>query len=337
MNNSDILFIYDAKLCNPNGDPDDENKPRMDYETQRNLVSDVRLKRYIRDYLLGIKDREGNPVYEIFVAQVDGETVDATNRLIKLIMKYKDEIEKNEKKKVDLLDKKGNPQEKNLSKHLDWLLSKLIDVRLFGATMPLKSTEGKGASITFTGPVQFNWGYSLNKVQIVESSTITSTFAGRGEEYSTMGKDWRVYYSLIAFHGIISGKRAEKTMLSEEDVKFLDNSLLKAIPLQATTRSKIGQTPRLLVRIEYHDDTTFLGDLRSYVKVEPEENLRDINEAKLEVSPLIKLIGTNQDKIEKIYIWQHADLKLKEGKSLMSLLEQDNFKDKIEQLPHPDK
>jgi len=52
IKNSDILFIYDAKLCNPNGDPDDENKPRMDYDTHRNLVSDVRLKRYIRDYLL---------------------------------------------------------------------------------------------------------------------------------------------------------------------------------------------------------------------------------------------------------------------------------------------
>ena len=50
LNNSDILFLYDAKLCNPNGDPDDENKPRMDYERNVNLVSDVRLKRYIRDY-----------------------------------------------------------------------------------------------------------------------------------------------------------------------------------------------------------------------------------------------------------------------------------------------
>ena len=49
-NNSEILFLYDAKMCNPNGDMDDENKPRMDYDTSSNLVSDVRLKRYIRDY-----------------------------------------------------------------------------------------------------------------------------------------------------------------------------------------------------------------------------------------------------------------------------------------------
>ena len=49
-NNSEILFIYDAKMTNPNGDMDNENKPRMDYDTDTNLVSDVRLKRYLRDY-----------------------------------------------------------------------------------------------------------------------------------------------------------------------------------------------------------------------------------------------------------------------------------------------
>lgn len=50
--NHEILFLYDACLCNPNGDPDEENRPRMDYETRRNLVSDVRLKRYLRDHWL---------------------------------------------------------------------------------------------------------------------------------------------------------------------------------------------------------------------------------------------------------------------------------------------
>ncbi len=329
IKNSDILFIYDAKLCNPNGDPDDENKPRMDYETQRNLVSDVRLKRYIRDYLMGLKNNSGTPIYEIFVSQVEGETVDATNRLKKLIGKYRDEIENNEELK-DLINKDGKPQEKELSKHIDWLLSKLIDIRLFGATMPLKSEE-RGASITFTGPVQFNWGYSLNKVQIVESSTITSTFAGRGEEYSTMGKDWRVYYSLIAFHGIISGKRAEKTKLSEGDIKLFDNALLEAIPLQATTRSKIGQTPRLLIRIEYKDDATFLGDLRKYVKVKPEENLRDINELKLDISNLIDLIKKNINKINKIYLWKHEDLEV-EGNELENSIR--GLGIDVENLPH---
>ena len=78
--NSEILFIYDAKLCNPNGDPDDENKPRMDYETRKNLVSDVRLKRYIRDYLESTD-------YDVFVAKIDGKSVSATERLKKFFEK----------------------------------------------------------------------------------------------------------------------------------------------------------------------------------------------------------------------------------------------------------
>jgi len=317
IKNSDIIFIYDAKLCNPNGDPDDENKPRMDYQTSRNLVSDVRLKRYIRDYLY----TQG---YEIFVSKIDDITVDATKRIEKLFENYE---ENGEKIKVEI--------NKLEEKHIKWILQKVIDVRMFGATMPIKAKKGteKGASNVFTGPVQFNWGYSLNKVQIVESSTITSMLAGRGEEYSTMGKDWRVYYSLIAFHGIISGKRAEKTMFSEKDIEVLDNALLKSIPQEATTRSKIGQKPRLLVRIEYINNTTFLGDLRRYIKIEPDDNLRDINEFELEVSKLVNLVKNNESKINKIYLWQDDDLKLKEGQIFKELIEND-FKDKIIDLPH---
>ncbi|HOV21332.1 MAG TPA: type I-B CRISPR-associated protein Cas7/Csh2 [bacterium] len=317
IKNSDIIFIYDAKLCNPNGDPDDENKPRMDYQTSRNLVSDVRLKRYIRDYLYA----QG---YEVFVSKIDDMTVDATKRVEKLFENYEEN------------GKKGGVEINKLEeKHIKWLLQRVIDVRMFGATMPIKAKKGiaKGASNAFTGPVQFNWGYSLNKVQIVESSTITSMLAGRGEEYSTMGKDWRVYYSLIAFYGIISGKRAEKTMFSEQDIKILDNALLKSIPQEATTRSKIGQKPRLLVRIEYIDNTTFLGDLRRYIKIEPDDNLRDINEFELEVNKLVNLVTNNKSKINKIYLWQDDDLKLKEGQIFKELIE-NGFKDKIIDLPH---
>ena len=59
-NNSEILFIYDAKMTNPNGDMDNENKPRMDYDTNTNLVSDVRLKRYLRDYF---EKQLGEPIF----------------------------------------------------------------------------------------------------------------------------------------------------------------------------------------------------------------------------------------------------------------------------------
>jgi len=323
VNNSDILFIQDAKMCNPNGDPDDENKPRMDYEAEKNLVSDVRLKRYIRDWL-------NSKGHEIFVAKVNGETVDATKRLQKLFEDYREKGEK--------VDVKITNLEK---KHKDWLLRKLIDVRLFGATMPIKSKEGAGVPNTYTGPVQFNWGYSLNKAEIVTASSISSTFAGRtkegegaeGQEYGTFGKDWRVYYSLIAFHGIVSEKRATVTMLSDTDVKLLDNALIKAIPQEATTRSKIGQTPRLYLRVEYNSNETFLGDLRRAVDIDRKEGLRDISEVKLNLGELVKLLKAHKDEIKNIYLWEHEDLRLKDGESLKDLLK-DNFQDKIIDLPH---
>jgi len=287
IKNSEMLFIYDATMCNPNGDPDDENRPRMDYERERNLVSDVRLKRYIRDYL---QDKG----YEIFVAKFEDQTVNATQRLKKLIEYNKQNIN------VNKIDKAG----------IEWLLSKLIDVRLFGATMPIKSEDTKGSSLTFTGPIQFNWGYSLNKVRLVDSSGITSHFGSEeGKTQGAMGKDYRVYYSLIAFHGIISGNRAKLTNLQKEDIKLLDEAILKAIPLLAT-RSKIGQYPRLYLRVEYKDSETVLGDFRYHVKPDKVEGLRDVTDFKLDITKLKDIFAKNIDRIDNIFYWQDDDLKI---------------------------
>ena len=334
--NSDFLFIYDAKMCNPNGDPDDENKPRMDYATKTNLVSDVRLKRYIRDYLQGLG-------HQIFVSKVDDRTVDATKRIAYAIVLNKDsklfESKQKEIKELeDKLNKNGKLLAGDITKIIDdvqIITAWFTDIRLFGATIPIKD-PAKGHSFTFTGPVQINWGYSLNKVDMIESSSITSTFAGRTrenteEEYGTFGKDWRIYYSLIAFHGIISGKRAEKTNLSEDDVKLFDNAIIEAIPLEATTRSKIGQTPRLYLRLEYKDDKTFLGDLRRYVSLEEKESLRDIEDVKLDFSKLKEKAQELKNEIEKIYLWVHPDLK-----EMASELSQLNNGHKFElvTLPH---
>jgi len=313
--NSEILFIYDAKMCNPNGDPDEENKPRMDYHTGRNLVSDVRLKRYLRDYL----QSKG---FEIWVSKVNDEVVDATKRLEFLAKKYSEE----RGKKVSY--KKPDKE------FIEWLLDTLIDIRLFGATIPIKGEDegARGGGLNFIGPVQFSWGYSLNPVEIIPSSSITSTFAGRDEGYGTIGKDWRVYYSLIAFYGIISFRRAEKTRLSLDDVKLLDNVLIEAISAEATTRSKIGQFPRLLMRIEYQEGG-YVGDLRRYIEIKPKENInletiRDISDFELDISRLNDILSGNKERIHKIYVWFHPELSIVGSKLDVE------FKDKIVLLPH---
>lgn len=333
INNSDILFIYDAKMCNPNGDPDDENKPRMDYDTETNLVSDVRLKRYIRDYLEN-KDKL------IFVSEVNGKTVDVTQRLAywvsDKILEDSNEKEDRKKKATEIKKALGEGKTPDASKITELINSKdlleaFIDVRLFGATMPIKGERGE--SFTFTGPVQFNWGYSLNKVNMVESSTISSTFAGRTQagqvdQFSTFGKDYRVYYSLIAFHGIISSRRAEHTNLSTIDINLLEEALIKAIPLQVT-RSKIGQYPRLFVRVEYVDSDTFIGDLRGYVKSEPlnvsENKIRDVSEIKLDMGSLNTELGNHKNKIAKIHYWQDKELK----PQFVDLIKDEDLKNKL--------
>jgi len=319
--NSEILYLYDARLCNPNGDPDEENRPRMDYDTGRNLVSDVRLKRYLRDYWLA----KGQ---DIWVRQVEegGEerTISAKQRIDLLAKEFGARSAKEASSKPEF---KG------------WLLDRLKDVRLFGATMPIGEEGARGASITLTGPVQFSWGYSLHPVEILPSSTITSTFAGRevGEkgEYGTMGKDWRVKYSFIAFYGLVSAWRAEKTRLTEEDVRDLDNALLSALPLQATTRSKIGQTPRLLLRLEYVDRETFLGDLRDYVDLEVTntEGISELADFKLDTGRLVRLVEDNRDKVHSVYIWAHSDMRWKD-KALPEALEEVLGEDKVQGLPH---
>lgn len=285
--NSDILFVYDAKLANPNGDPDDENRPRMDYEKETNLVSDVRLKRYVRDYL----QEKG---YEIFVTTVDDRTVNATKRL---------EL---------LLKKKMNEKYVPVADDIQVILKKLIDVRLFGATITIKADEAGGrsggSSITFTGPVQFNWGYSLNRVELVESNAITSRFSSsEGNKQGTMGKDYRLYYSLIAFHGIVSARRATYTRLDGETLEQLDEALVKAIPLMAT-RSKIGQYPCLYLRVEYKDDRTFLGDLRNYIDVSPKTGLRDKKDLQLEIGALISVLKNNKEKVNRVKLYVDSGL-----------------------------
>ncbi len=281
MNNSQILFVYDARMCNPNGDPDEENRPRMDYPTQTNLVSDVRLKRYLRDYL----QEKG---IQLYVQKSDsGEVVTASQRIAKVL----------EQDKVQKLSQKD----------LNRLLELLVDIRLFGATIPVQ-LEGKGQSIAFTGPVQFNWGYSLNRVYLLDSQTITSRFgASENKEQGTMGKDYRVKYSLIAFHGVISGFNAKRTHLREQDVMLLDEAMIKAIPLHAT-RSKIGQSPRLYLRVEYTSDDFILGDLRQWLQLHVAEGKKDeevlsAKDVRLDLTPLLEKLKSVSGHIAAAHYW----------------------------------
>lgn len=298
--NHEFLFIYDAKLCNPNGDPDNENKPRMDDERELNLVSDVRLKRYIRDYLQSYKKKR------IYVSKIDDKPVQPQEIL--------DALEK-DKDKLEFQDMKNKEH---------FYLENLIDVRMFGATMAIKDF-----SRAFTGPIQMNWGYSLNPVSLNESNGITTTFkSSEKAKQSSMGNDYRVNYSMIAFYGNIIARKCRYTHLKHDDITLFDEAIIESIPLLAT-RSKIGQYPRLYIRLEYNDPQYLYGDLRKLISldsIDPEkikiENIRDISEVVLDVSRFEKVLDMlknekvktgDQEKplVKNAYYWQSKDLQLK--------------------------
>ena len=279
MNNSEILYIYDAKQCNPNGDMDNQNKPRMDYDRMINLSSDVRLKRYIRDF---------SHVYE-------GEELFIT-----------DEAEDSKER--------GEQIKKLKKEHKD-----LIDIRLFGAVF-----AESGANTHLTGPIQFTWGYSLNKVELEESKTITSSFnSGEG-----IGKDFRVKYSLLAYSGSLNAKIGGKTNLSDKDVNLFDKAMIKAIPL-CRTRSKIGQMPRLYLRIELKDNNLFLKDLREYISLEKTEDLYSIKDVKLDISKLKEYLENNKDKIKKVFYYID-DMLMKADETKLNI--KDIFDGDVEEL-----
>ncbi|BBD73351.1 type I-B CRISPR-associated protein Cas7/Csh2 [Sulfodiicoccus acidiphilus] len=250
--NSEILLIYEVKMANPNGDPDDENRPRMDPKTRTNIVTDVRVKRFFRDLLIS---RQGED--KVWVSKVDGKNVDATTKLEKY---------------------GGNPED---------VLNSCVDARLFGATIPKKG-EKKGESISFTGPLQLSWGYSLHRVDLMDTRSITSIFSGRDTGAGNIGKDYRVYYSLLAFYGAFSYRRAQRTKASVEDLKIFDNLIWEAILSESVTRSKIGHYPHLYMRVEWPEADRFEGDLRRFVKVkERKEAVRGLEDLELDFSALI--------------------------------------------------
>ena len=170
MNRSELLFLYDLNDANPNGDPLDENKPRIDEETETNIVTDVRLKRTIRDY---INSKYDDDIFVKEKASEKGEGIqDAKARA-------KDYLPNDNYESIDEAKKVLNQE----------ILNSCIDVRLFGATIPLDvkiKNKNKSGSSIFTGPVQFRMGRSLHKVDLKH-------IKGTGAFASTDGKTQKTF------------------------------------------------------------------------------------------------------------------------------------------------
>lgn len=318
-NNSDFLFGFQSILSNPNGDPDQENKPRMDYETSTILVSDGRRKRDIRDFLK-------NKGYQIFVDTLSDQKVpmdkmfeyirdnwlndeERMNSLFednpKIKEQWKDVFgEEKDFLKTYLYKKDKLKKNKDFVRFNNIFLTEiikrsLIDIRLFGSAMAVE-----GVSRTYTGPVQMSWGYSLHPVELVKSSTITSIM---NDDNSTFGKKYKLYYALVAHYGTINKYNAQRTGMTEEDRELFRKSLVQSI-MSNQTDSKQGQEPLFYLEILYKEDFDgYLGDLRRFIDISYGENIRSIEDLTVDFSRLNTALDEMKKKgyIDKVIGWEH--------------------------------
>ena len=303
-NRSELIFLYDATNCNPNGDPMDANRPRINEETGKCLVTDVRLKRTIRDYLFekGYNGELTESLGDIFVRDEEGKAVTGTQRA------------KSYNNKEDFK-------------------SKFIDVRLFGAVSAPKKDKAadkkgkakKGEESTedtdnegdaeetdtqktfhFTGPVQFGMGKSLNKVK---ENFIKGTGAFATKETSiqrTFREEYNISYGMIGFHGVINENAAKNTNLSEDDVnEFIEGMWNGTKGL--LTRSKKGHMPRLLIKVDYSQKGFFIGDLLDRLTLKfndgvKEDDLESISQFSINTDKLVETLNKYDSKISRITI-----------------------------------
>jgi len=275
-NRSEILFLYDVKDANPNGDPVDENKPRIDEETGINIVTDVRLKRTIRDYLYEFKGQE------VFVRQTYTNETDSTDEKKRRTLRTKEDRVKD-----------FGQDEKNI-------IQSCIDIRLFGAT-----TAVKDQTMTLTGPVQFKYGRSLHKVDLKYFKGTTVMPSKGGAEQGTFWERYILPYSLIVFYGVVNenAARQQEIPLTESDLDLMFEAMWIGTK-NLISGSKFGQMPRLLLQIKYKENENFhIGELDKLVSLTTnldEESIRDVVDFKIEISPLVNELKKYQDRIEMI-------------------------------------
>ena len=263
-NRYDFVFLFDVKDGNPNGDPDQVNLPRADAEDQHGLVTDVCIKRKVRNYVQLKHDLKAP--YDIFIRQRDINSEDSY--LNKIIGKTPGDTASEKRKK---------------------LCDDYYDIRTFGAVLSTGEKEGgsgetseeegdegakskkqkkekiRGAG-TVRGPVQFTFARSEDRIYQAEHSITRCCVttekekddqAKKDREFATtFGRKATVPYALYRMHGFISAVDARKTGFSEEDLKLLWESLVNAFENdRAAARGEMN--PRKLVIFKH---ASHLGD-----------------------------------------------------------------------------
>ena len=284
--------MYETSYNIPNGDPF-TGEQRYDEETKKILVSDVRIKRFIRTYL---EDIEGEHIY---VSENTGAgKTDSKGVLTWIAQNW------NTNQKTDIAE----------------IMKELIDVRLFGgiSTLDKKMKVGElefvNGHVQFTGPVQFAaLNPSLNRVNLRMHQN-TSHFTSKDDKaQGAISTTTLVPYSVVQIHGWINPTVAKNTDLKEDDLQKMFKALWYGTGGEGSSfsRSKVGQDSLLLLVIDYKQDFDKVYGVDRTIKLEPneegmkEEQIRSMDDYTLDFSKLKEL--AKNDKIEKIRFYTEID------------------------------
>ena len=177
---------------------------------------------------------------------------------------------------------------------------------MFGGVLPLKND-----SITLTGPTQFQMGRSLHKTEVITEQGTGAFASGDKKSQSTFRTEYKVPYALIGFNGVINEKSANYSLMSEDDKKLLEEGIWEGTK-NLISRSKFGQSPVLLMIINYKD-SFYIGNLRQRIKLISDKNdlaIRGLDDFKLDLSKVFAELKANQEKIESVEIKLDSRLKL---------------------------
>lgn len=245
-NRYDFVLLFDVKDGNPNGDPDAGNLPRMDAENGHGLVTDVSLKRKVRNFVSLVKPEKDDdasehfseigserPRHHIFVREkgILNQEIEKAYSMSSAVKTGLDSWEKWKK------DKKNNPKPARHYEDLarDWMCHNFYDIRTFGAVMTtgdkqdseagdskLKKTAGQ-----VRGPVQVTFSRSIDPIVALEHSITRMAVTNEKdlEKERTMGRKHTVPYGLYLAHGFVSSFLAKQTGFSEDDLELLWQAL----------------------------------------------------------------------------------------------------------------
>jgi len=273
---SEILFLYESTYSIPNGDPF-TGEQRYDEETKKILVSDVRIKRFIRNYL---EEVENEPIY---VSDKTGAGKTDAKNVLKWIAENR-----NSNKKTDIGE----------------ILKEQIDVRLFGGISTLDDkalknikVDGKACKnghVQFTGPVQFALlNPSLNEVNLRMHQNTTHFTSKADNTQGSIGTTTIVPYGLIQIHGWVNPRSAEKTGLTNADKEKMFKALWESVN-DINTRSKSNQNSTLLIEIVYTKPHYKVYGVDRLVKITPKngktsEQIRSMEDYDFDFSKLTDL------------------------------------------------